>query len=345
MKYVFHKKIEAKFLSANLLEYLVSVGIVCCLIGVSYCWIAGNDIVSMAVDIIGLVLLMYLKIRYRNSMTQAMGCFVLLYFCFLFTPVVWISSAGIQGNTPYGVFLFCCLIPIVLDGKLQKVMLTAYLGLIAVLLIEDFATGKFIGELSAFFYQKCFIFIGVLTVVVIMLLAIKNQMFATNQQIIEVALTDELTHAYNARYLKDKLLELDELYKKERKNYCIAMLDIDDFKIINDTYGHLYGDEAIRQLAACIKTILDDNTILCRYGGDEFVIIFLEADKKSACKTCEDVRSKIQLESIGDKQIHATISMGMCERSEINEEQDILSKIDEVLYESKRNGKNRVSYR
>jgi diguanylate cyclase (GGDEF)-like protein len=339
------EKQEITFLNAPLLKYMVTVGMVTCFIGTIYSSVFIYDWVSTAVNFSGFLLLTFIRIKYKSLMTQTLGCIVLLYFCFLYTPFIWISAGGLTSNITYGVFMISCLVVVVLDGMLKRVMLGAYLALISALMTSDFIVKRFYGHSSTMIYQRAFVFCVILTIMLLVLSAVKRQMEATNAQLLKTAQTDELSEAFNSRYLNKKLIELEQRYQENGDDFCVAILDIDDFKKINDTYGHLYGDIVIRYLADCIRKATDEKVQLGRYGGDEFVLIFFDADKQTAYETCEKVRKQIESEQISDKTIHSTISMGVCKRSEIQEGEDILSKIDELLYESKRSGKNKVSYR
>ncbi len=94
-----------------------------------------------------------------------------------------------------------------------------------------------------------------------------------------LAHTDTLTSLHNRRYLEQELDRHVELYKRYRHPFAVLMLDLDSLKLINDTFGHAAGDEAIRHLAAAMRVNIRDTDIPCRYGGDEFVILMPEADR------------------------------------------------------------------
>lgn len=339
------KKAGVTYLNETLLDFMISVGAVCCLLGVLYSQFLLCDIYSVAVHVIGFLVLVCLKANKQKLTIQSAGCIVFLYFCFFYTPFEWIFAGGIRSNVTYVIFMFSCLMIIILDGQLKNSMLLLYLFLIVILVSSDVITASAFQRNAIEVYEKAIVFTIALAAMAFILNAIKRQIDISKDMLEEAALTDELTKAYNGRLMKEKLAALEKTYLTNGANYGAAILDIDDFKKINDTFGHLYGDEVIRQLAVNIKRVMDENTLLCRYGGDEFIILFTGHKKQDIYSVCEEVRRSVQNESISDKNIHVTISMGVCERKELTADEDILKKIDELLYESKKSGKNKVSFK
>lgn len=94
-----------------------------------------------------------------------------------------------------------------------------------------------------------------------------------------LAHTDTLTGLHNRRYMEQELARHVELYKRYRHSFALLMLDLDSLKLINDTFGHGAGDEAIKHLAVAMRANIRDTDIPCRYGGDEFIILMPEADR------------------------------------------------------------------
>jgi len=150
--------------------------------------------------------------------------------------------------------------------------------------------------------------------------------------------TDELTNAYNRKYLNSIIPEL--LNKKA----CFILIDIDDFKKINDTYGHLSGDIVLQIIAEVVKDHLRKQDYFIRWGGEEFLIIPKSVDDyDTAYKIAENLRKEIEKSNFMDVE-RVTCSFGVsC--GEINTPDDvkeIFKKADKALYRAKRNGKNRV---
>jgi len=118
------------------------------------------------------------------------------------------------------------------------------------------------------------------------------------------------------------------------------MVDIDNFKTINDTYGHLYGDYVLKRVAVTIKNNLRKTDIVGRYGGDEFFIILCDTSREEGYAMMERIRQKIH-EIEWEKDLVVTISGGIAE-VESDELASLLKKVDQLLYKAKQKGKNLV---
>lgn len=171
-------------------------------------------------------------------------------------------------------------------------------------------------------------------------------------KISELYLKDFLTGAYNKRYLFDYLEDAINVCKKnERKSISIAILDIDYFKNINDTYGHDFGDIVLKNISEAIVQSIRGNDVFARYGGEEFVIIFNDLKFKDSFVVCEKIREKIsKLETVfidknNKKQyIKVTISIGLSDydRSKHVSYNQVLKLADDCLYNAKNSGRNKV---
>ncbi len=153
--------------------------------------------------------------------------------------------------------------------------------------------------------------------------------------------TDMLTSLWNHGYFQYKLDE--ELLKAKSKNYplSILMIDIDDFKKFNDTYGHMQGDEALRRISEVLKNNGRETDIICRYGGEEFSIILPQTAKEEAGRLAEMMRANLSAKSIAGTNF--TVSIGLANYPQDGADKDTLvRKADVALYKAKREGKNKV---
>lgn len=158
--------------------------------------------------------------------------------------------------------------------------------------------------------------------------------------------TDVLTGLWNRRYLEE-MLEL-EFKRSRRYNHALAIvvIDLDHFKQVNDTYGHLGGDEVLREVSQRLRKGLRETDFVGRYGGEEIVVILSEASVETALETGEKIRLTIEEEPVkfGDISIPVTASIGISLlRHEHDNYEQIFSEADDALYLSKKNGRNRVT--
>lgn len=161
-----------------------------------------------------------------------------------------------------------------------------------------------------------------------------------------MASTDQLTGLTNFNSLMEKL-ELQIAKAEERKHpLCVIMADLDFFKKVNDTYGHMVGDMVLRHTAERIRAAVRDFDIVGRFGGEEFTIVLKNTDIDMAKFIAERIRNEISATSMHVKgmNIHITISLGgaMLEHGETKEV--LLDRADAALYEAKQTGRNRVVF-
>jgi diguanylate cyclase (GGDEF)-like protein len=159
---------------------------------------------------------------------------------------------------------------------------------------------------------------------------------------------DGLTGAFNKNYLLDSLAQ--EIARSQRCNrpLSVLLMDIDYFKKVNDTYGHLVGDEVLREFSTRISSAKREDDLLCRYGGEEFVLILGETNLEDAVAIAEKcnqfVGSHVFTTSAGD--ISVTVSLGVAQLPSICETIDaaaaLLERADVQLYRAKESGRNRV---
>jgi len=155
---------------------------------------------------------------------------------------------------------------------------------------------------------------------------------------------DQLTGSLNRRGL-DELLDREGARADRRKTpLCFGMLDIDNFKKINDTYGHTTGDGALVHLVNVIKKTLRSMDIVARYGGEEFAVIMPETSLKDAADTMMRVQRELTKHFFmaGEEQVLITFSAGVAERHHSEDQQTLIIRADKAMYKAKTSGKNRV---
>ncbi|MCH9644024.1 MAG: sensor domain-containing diguanylate cyclase [Gammaproteobacteria bacterium] len=158
---------------------------------------------------------------------------------------------------------------------------------------------------------------------------------------------DQLTGAYNRRFLWGWAEQQKKYLERYHYSQSFLLLDIDHFKKINDKLGHQAGDDVLKKFTNTVFDTLRDSDILVRYGGEEFLVILVHADKEVASKIAERIRKNIEKETFHSlKQGEITCSIGVSYWDESNDTFDadrLLREADEALYNAKHNGRNKVS--
>ena len=160
------------------------------------------------------------------------------------------------------------------------------------------------------------------------------------------ATQDALTGLYNRRFTTGILNKELERCRRFKRNLGIAMIDLDDFKKINDTYGHVYGDAVLKMIAEILSKNVREIDTSCRWGGEEFIVLLPEANFEMAAAWAERVRKIIastHVKSHDEQAIHVTASFGVAATN--GEEptlESLMQKVDKALYSAKENGKNCV---
>jgi diguanylate cyclase (GGDEF)-like protein len=157
------------------------------------------------------------------------------------------------------------------------------------------------------------------------------------------AITDKLTGLYNRRYF-DHFLDF-EIKRSSRQNASLAllMIDIDNFKQINDTFGHLFGDKILNKLGDIVKSIIRETDLAARYGGEEFSIVMSNTGLEEAAEIAERMRKAISAYNFDIKELPTTVSIGIAVYPlDSTSLQDLISNADRALYRAKHEGKNQV---
>ncbi len=163
------------------------------------------------------------------------------------------------------------------------------------------------------------------------------------QAVKEQAITDGMTGLYNRRYFEEYIKKEAIRAMRQKQKFTVIGLDLDHLKQINDTYGHNYGDIAIKAIAEVLKSNARSIDIAARMGGEEFNLILPAVDIEGGCIAAERIRKAIESVEL-DKIGHITASLGVATYPDQSDDiQELLELTDQAMYESKRNGRNRVT--
>lgn len=160
---------------------------------------------------------------------------------------------------------------------------------------------------------------------------------------------DGLTNLYNHTYIKESINREMEHYNRDHSTFSIGMIDVDHFKEVNDRYGHMVGDQVLKNLANFLTSRLRKTDLIGRYGGEEFIVLFPNTDKLTAMKIMQEILenfSKVVHTTEAQDEFFVTFSGGIidcsCEHKENLKGSALVNLADQALYEAKANGRNRI---
>ncbi|MDE7415833.1 MAG: GGDEF domain-containing protein [Lachnospiraceae bacterium] len=255
----------------------------------------------------------------------------------------------IIGLIPFGYYMCATL----LEEK-RRYMIATALGMIAVLSfiacrsLSLFVGSIFLLELPAFaelliyiFNSICnFVFLFMVTVIFVWdMQRITLQLRSQNVALDNMASIDPLTGLYNRRSMQDFFAQA----LKAENDFSLIMCDIDNFKRVNDTYGHDFGDVVLKEVSHIVQQQVRDNGYVCRWGGEE--ILILSNDRLDhTCKIAENIRHDVEQHVFCccGKELHCTLTLGVAGHRAGNTVEDTIKHADSRLYYGKQNGKNRV---
>ncbi len=173
-----------------------------------------------------------------------------------------------------------------------------------------------------------------------------EELLQANDELGRMASTDPLTGLFNRRYLLEILTKEYQRARRYQHELSLLMLDVDHFKQVNDTYGHICGDMVLRGIAALLKKTVRNTDLVARYGGEEMVVLLLETGGKEAMAIAEKLRGAIATRPMAcnDLEIAVTVSIGVATWPAQGQEgyMDLLDAADQALYKAKESGRNRV---
>jgi diguanylate cyclase (GGDEF)-like protein len=171
-----------------------------------------------------------------------------------------------------------------------------------------------------------------------------DELALTNKRLQELVLTDALTGLPNRRYAFERLEQEWSIAMRSGNTVCCMMIDIDRFKTINDTYGHQFGDEALKMVANNLRLAARKQDVVCRLGGEEFLVICANTDEKACFQYAERLRLQVAAQplQIQSKALPITVSIGISANIKLANIESMMHLADERLYMAKSAGRNRT---
>jgi len=175
---------------------------------------------------------------------------------------------------------------------------------------------------------------------------LQKELLETNKRLELLSITDGLTKLNNHRYLQDELARAFEESQRYGRPLSLAMIDLDFFKKVNDTYGHAVGDDVLKTAASLFKESARSTDLVARYGGEEFAVMMPETELADAAVFAEKIRSLVAAmpfdTQAGPIAVSVSIGVASVPHSRIPTAKELIIAADKALYRAKKNGRNQV---
>ena len=269
----------------------------------------------------------------------------LLIYSFIFFPTLWFRLTTTHSMIVVLAAFLMTMAVMLFEKTTKKVVLSAIILSFLGMFIADITIPNRIGDLLV----KDIVGVGVGTGITIGMLiyctnGIRNKFMEQSHKLYSLSITDALTGAYNSRRMNELVKQHIESYRKNKEVFALAMIDMDDFKKVNDLWGHNMGDRVLRESVKVMKAYLRQQDHLSRYGGDEFIIIFPQCNMSEAKVIIERLLSAVAKIDLSAEIGSISFSAGITDIEEAEQlEIDLYRLADKKLYISKTAGKNNVS--
>ena len=171
--------------------------------------------------------------------------------------------------------------------------------------------------------------------------SLSRRLIQQREELAIISRTDGLTQLYNRRYWEESVFREYERHKRSGSPLSLIMIDIDHFKQVNDEYGHVAGDQMIREISDLFAEAVRQSDVVGRYGGEEFGLLLPDTGIKGALRFAERLRLAVQTLTVKPYGFHCTISLGVAEvDSAIKQYRQLIEHADKALYVAKRSGRN-----
>lgn len=305
----------------------------------------------------GLLLLFcgYISVYKKNYHLAAYMTLTVIVIIVL--PIMHFSNGGIFGSIPYFMVMLSGVISIVFKGTKKIVFTAGYIFAISMLVLIEYNIPDMVVEYKS--YSAKFVDVTLSIYLALIFNAVLFNVVAANhghermraeelnrllieekQRLERLSIIDGLTNIYNHRFIVDYLEKEMDNCKKKDGVLTVIFLDIDNFKIINDNHGHLFGDYVLKRISETITGNLRGTDLVGRYGGEEFLIVLPCKSLEVGYIIADRIREEISLLE-WENNIHVTVSGGVAEFDD-EKLHELLDKADDLLYKAKKLGKNRI---
>jgi len=227
------------------------------------------------------------------------------------------------------------------DGTNEYLLNTKYIEKLKLYLFVEINKKAYMDDLKKTFYTNLLVSLLVTLLVTLIIIYTIN---LYQKQLVQMANEDSLTGLANRRQFNNSFDKLMKMYHKGVNHIVLILIDVDDFKEVNDAFGHLVGDQALVRIAEILKEQLRQTDLIARWGGEEFAVLLNDVSKEKATEIAQKllcaVKDDASLQTLLQKPL--TISLGLGELRSTDSQDGLVQKVDKALYAAKTSGKNQL---
>ena len=258
-----------------------------------------------------------------------------MYSIFILIPQYWLVMNGVFGAIPFISLIILSVILTVFHSKLRIIFYSIYSLIILILVIHDiyWVDSAICGNqnLNIIGFISAYVFVSATIGVTI------HQKEKAFTLLLLTSYKDNMTGAWNSRYLLQEMPFMEKRWVDNKRVFTLVMFDINAFKKFNDSYGHAFGDEVLKQVANSITRLIEPEGCLIRYGGDEFIIVYEGYNNSEVNQFINKINDNLNPIDILGNSIDVSISFGSCDSSEADDyNESILVLADRRMYEEKK---------
>ena len=321
------------------------------IIGFVESYLIGLPLIAVLLPFISSILLLVLSIwGFKTKKTKLFATISISITSLILFPLMFFANAGLHGGMPYYFLVAVVCTALALRGKTRIILFILILAEYSFVFSLYHTHPEGFIQMShddAFVDQLCSMLIASLVLFTFSFI-VSKQNYHDRHKIEQLsklyerqANTDELTGLYNRRYFNN-FLKLAILTLGDTGKLHIAMFDIDDFKYVNDKYGHPFGDTVLQKFADILSQTVENGVTACRYGGEEFLLLIPKKNQEEALELVENVIKKTRETIILADKRFVTVSAGFMTCTEEMTYNMLLQEVDKKLYTAKKSGKNQV---